>query len=173
MGIHILRCVHGNKRIRTHDAICGTFTTIARDVVFHMGQEQLHALPSTTFNSFCWWVNIVLTKDGICTLAHIVIVDPTRMDLLPWSCAIQGFVASNAIQVKKRHFYNQHPTNQFLPLTIEVFGYLDKMSMCFYMIVLMPFGTWRGQKVFIFLRWSLFFVKKFQSHYKGCKRLPS
>jgi hypothetical protein len=35
------------------------------------------------------------------------------------------------------------------------------MPMCFYTIVLMPFGAWKGQKVFIFLPWSFFFVNFF------------
>jgi hypothetical protein len=51
MGIHLLCCVHGNKCIRTHDVICNTFTATARDANFHMRQEQLHVLLSTTFNS--------------------------------------------------------------------------------------------------------------------------
>jgi hypothetical protein len=54
MSIHFLHYAHGNKCIWTHDAICDTFTTIAWDVGFHMGWEQLHVLPSTTFNSICW-----------------------------------------------------------------------------------------------------------------------
>jgi hypothetical protein len=37
MGIHLLRCVHGNEHIGTHDAICNTFAAIAQDVGFHMG----------------------------------------------------------------------------------------------------------------------------------------
>jgi hypothetical protein len=36
MGIHLLRCGHGNERARTHDAICDTFAAITRDVSFHM-----------------------------------------------------------------------------------------------------------------------------------------
>jgi hypothetical protein len=56
-------------------------------------------------------VNIVLTKDGICTLANIIIINPMRTDLLPQSCAIQGFVASNAAQVKERSYRNRHPTD--------------------------------------------------------------
>ncbi len=120
----------------------------------------------------CWWVDIVFTKDGIHTLTNIIIVNPTRPDLLPWSCAIQRFVTSNATQVLKSSYHNQHPIDQFLPLTIELFGYLDKMSMCFYTTVPMPFGAWRGQKALIFLPWSFFFFKKFRSHYKGCKCLP-
>ncbi len=96
-----------------------------------MEKKQLYALPSTTFNSSCQRLDIVLTKDGIRTLIDIVIIDPTQTNLFPWSCAIQGFVASNAAQAKEMNFCNQHPTNQFLPLTIEVFGCLYKHANVF------------------------------------------
>jgi hypothetical protein len=38
----------------------------------------------------------VITKYGICTLANVVITDPTQTDLLPESYTTQGFAASNA-----------------------------------------------------------------------------
>jgi hypothetical protein len=44
----------------------------------------------------------VLTKDGICTIANVVIVDPMRVDLLPQSCATQKFVAFDIVQAKKK-----------------------------------------------------------------------
>jgi hypothetical protein len=50
------------------------------------------------------------------------------MDLLPWSCATQGFDASDTIQAKEMSFRNQHPTDQFLPLAIEVFGCPHKQA---------------------------------------------
>ncbi len=87
MGVHLLHCTHGNECIGTYDGVCNTFATIAWDVGFHMGWEQVHALPSTMFNSSCCWINIVLTKDEIHTLIKIIIVDPTWMDLFFWSCA--------------------------------------------------------------------------------------
>jgi len=37
MGIHLLRCAHGNEHIGTHDAIRNTFVAIARDSGFHVG----------------------------------------------------------------------------------------------------------------------------------------
>jgi len=40
----------------------------------------------------------VFTKDGFRTLADVVIANPTRADLLPQSCAIQGFTTSNVAQ---------------------------------------------------------------------------
>ncbi len=78
-----------------------------------MGQMQLHALLSTTFNSSHQWIDIAFTKDGICTLFDIIIANPTRMDLLPWSCAIQGFDASNAIQAKEKRYHDDTPLINF------------------------------------------------------------
>jgi hypothetical protein len=43
----------------------------------------------------------VLTKNGICILVDVVIVDPTRAYLLPRSCATQEFVAFDVVQVKE------------------------------------------------------------------------
>jgi hypothetical protein len=77
MGVHLLLCVHDNECIGTHDAICNTFVAIAQDVSFHVGQKQLHALPSTTLNSFCQQVDIGFTKNEIHTLIDVVIIDST------------------------------------------------------------------------------------------------
>jgi hypothetical protein len=77
MGIHLLHYVHGNECIGTHDAIHDTFATIAQDASFHMGREQLHVFPSTTFNFFRRRINIVLTKDDIHNLVDVVITNPT------------------------------------------------------------------------------------------------
>jgi hypothetical protein len=37
MGIHFLCYTHGNKHIRTYDAIHNTFATIVKYVIFHIG----------------------------------------------------------------------------------------------------------------------------------------
>jgi hypothetical protein len=44
----------------------------------------------------------MLTKDDICTLIDVVIIDPTQANLLPKSCCTQGFVASDVTQAKER-----------------------------------------------------------------------
>jgi hypothetical protein len=126
MGIHLLCCVHGNKHTGTHDEVHDTFVAIMWDVGFHVGQKQLHAFFSSTFNSFHWQVDIVLTKNDIHTLATIVIANPTWVDLFPWSCATQRLVASDAVQAKERSYLDRHFTDQFLPLAIEIFGCLHK-----------------------------------------------
>jgi hypothetical protein len=48
-------------------------------------------------------------------VANVVIADPTRVDLLPRSNTIQGFVTFDATQVKEKSYRNRHLTNQFLP----------------------------------------------------------
>jgi hypothetical protein len=41
MGMHHLLYVHGNERMGVHDVICDIFVAIARDVGFHIRQENL------------------------------------------------------------------------------------------------------------------------------------
>ncbi len=64
----------------------------------------------------------MLTKNDIHTLVDTIIANPMQVDLLPQSCTIQGFATSDIAQVKERSYCDQHPTYQFLPLAIEVFG---------------------------------------------------
>jgi hypothetical protein len=83
---------------------------------------QSHSTP------FCQVVNIVLTKDDIHTLTKVVIVDPMWANLFPWSYATQRFIAFDAAQAKEKNYCDWHPTNQFLPLTIGIFGCLHKQA---------------------------------------------
>jgi hypothetical protein len=126
MDIQFLRCSLGNEHTWTHGVIHDTFVAITQNASFHVGQKQLHAFLSNTFNPFRWQVNIAFTKDGIRTLADVVIIDPMRVDLFPQSCAIQRFVVSNVAQTKKRSYCEWHPNDQFFTLVIEVFGCLHK-----------------------------------------------
>jgi hypothetical protein len=47
-------------------------------------------------------MNILLTKDDIHTLTNIFIADPMWADLLPKSCATQGYVVLMWLKPKKR-----------------------------------------------------------------------
>ncbi len=88
--------------------------------------------PLAIFNSFHQRVDIVFTKDGIHTLVGVVIANPMHADLFPWSCTIQRFDASDAIQTKESNYCDQYPTNQFLLLTNEVFRCLHKQTNVFF-----------------------------------------
>jgi hypothetical protein len=122
ISVQFLHCAHGNERTGTHDGVCNFFIAITRDDGFHVGWEQLYALFSTTFHSSRWWVDIVFTKDKICTLVDVVIINPTRANLFHWSCATWRFTTSETTQAKERNYCDWHPTDHFLPLAIEVFG---------------------------------------------------
>ncbi len=67
-------CTCDNERTWTHDTICNTFFTIMQNADFHVGWKQLHAFPSTTFNSSYQQIDNVFTKDGIHTLTHYYIL---------------------------------------------------------------------------------------------------
>ncbi len=108
---------------------------------------------------FYWRIDNMFTKDGICTLIDVVIINLTWANLLPQSCASQELVTSNAAQAKERSYRNQ---DQFLLLAIRVFE-CTNMLMCFYMIVPISFGALKSQKTFIFLVWLLLSVKKIKS----------
>ncbi len=115
MGIHLLCYTHGNECIATHDVICDTFVAIARDVGFHVGQEQLHALLSTTFNSSHQQVDIVFNKDGIRTLVDIFIANPTQAYLLPRSCTTQRFVCLRCSSSQGKELLQLTPHWSILP----------------------------------------------------------
>ncbi len=75
MGIHFFHCTHGGERMLSHDVVRDAFASITRYSGFHVVHEQTHVLLSFTLESSCWWADIVLLVDGICTLANVIIVD--------------------------------------------------------------------------------------------------
>jgi hypothetical protein len=117
MGIHLLCCAHGNECTGTHDVICDTFVAIARNANFHVGQEQC-----ASFNHIQFFSS--MNRHCVYQIWHSHF--SRHCHLLPQSCATPGFAALDATQAKERIYHNRHPTNQFLPLAIEVFGCLHK-----------------------------------------------
>jgi hypothetical protein len=127
MGIYLWHCAHNNKHTTTHNVVCDTFVTIVWNVVFYMGRKQLQVFPSTTFNSSCRRIDIVFTKVfGIHTLVDFVIVDLTQANLFPNLVQLKDLLSSMLFKLKKKSYHNEHPTNQFLLLIINVFGCLNK-----------------------------------------------
>jgi hypothetical protein len=52
-------------------------------------------------------------------------------NLFSQSYTTQGFAAFNVTQAKEKNYYDQHPTDRYLSLTIEVFGCLHKQANVF------------------------------------------
>jgi hypothetical protein len=159
--------------METHGVIHNAFVVIVQDVGLYMGQEQLHALLSAIFNTSCWWINIVLTKDGICTLVNIVIANAMFVDLPRQSCTTQRFATSNAIQTKERNYRDQHPTNQFFPIAIKVFKCLHKHAYVLLHNWINIICNVQEPKDIPLSIYIFFFIKKFHLHYKRYKHLPS
>jgi hypothetical protein len=88
---------------------------------FHVSHEQTHVLPPPSLQSSCEQIDIMLSVDGIHTLAKVIIVDPTRVDLVSQIASFHGVVATMATQAKEGLYHDRHPTYTFLPLTIKVF----------------------------------------------------
>jgi hypothetical protein len=93
-----------------------------KDVRFHVLWEQTHIFFPSSLQFFCWWVDIVLSIDGIRTLANVVIADPTQAYLVSRVVVSCGVTVLVMVQVKKRLHYDHYPTNMFFLLTIKVFG---------------------------------------------------
>ncbi len=70
------------------------------------GENNYMCFLQNTFNFSYQWVDIMLTKDDICVLVDVVMVDPTQANLLPQSYTTQGFVASDAVQAKEQSYLN-------------------------------------------------------------------
>jgi hypothetical protein len=96
------------------------------------------------FNSSSGQVNVVLLKNGVYTLANVVIANLMHVDLLPQSCTTQRFATSNATQAKKgATMTNTSLTNS----SLWQLKYLDVSTnklMCSYTFVPMPFGASKG-----------------------------
>jgi hypothetical protein len=53
IGIRLFCCVHGWEHTVTHDAIQDSFSSIAKDVKFHVLHEQTRSLIITMTNGYC------------------------------------------------------------------------------------------------------------------------
>jgi hypothetical protein len=91
------------------------FVSIAKDMGFHVSHEQTHVLPPPSLQSFCEWVDIMLSIDGIHTLANVVIVDPTTVDLVFQTASFHGVVTTMVTQAKEGFYHDRHPTYMFIP----------------------------------------------------------
>ncbi len=60
----------------TQDTLCD-FAFVAKEVGFYFMQKQFSFLFFFTFQSSCWHLNIVLSKDEVLTLVNIFVANLT------------------------------------------------------------------------------------------------
>jgi len=142
MGIHLFRYTHGGERTIYHDVVRDAFSYVMKHAWFHVFWEQTHIFLPSSFQSFHWWVNIILSIDGICTLADVIIVDPSQAYLVSWLVISCGVAVIVTVQVKEGFYCDHYPTNMFLPLAIKVLGVFTSSWTTFFNDVL----TWHGQQ---------------------------
>jgi hypothetical protein len=68
--------------------------------------------------------------------------------------ATQKLVAFNVVQAKEKSYHDQHPSDQFLPLIIEVFGCLHKQAYVFLHYLanaIWSFKRPKGPPIFVFV----------------------
>jgi hypothetical protein len=98
----------------------------------------------TCFPHLCVWqlIDIILSKDGVPTIANIIIANLSSVDLLPWTTLTLRFTTSKVVHIKERTYKERVATkNKFMPLGIEVFGCLHKQVDTFLQVS--SFNTWR------------------------------
>jgi hypothetical protein len=124
---------HGGEQIASHNVVKNAFTSIARDVGFHVLHDQTHVLLSPFLQSSCWWVNIMLLIEDIHTLADVIIAKPTYLI----SCVISSCgVAMTMVAYAKDGFYhNQHLIDVFLSLCHIGFWLLTSTSKQFFSLM--------------------------------------
>jgi hypothetical protein len=100
-NVHLLNYAHNNEHTGTHDAIRNIFTTFTPCGMKTITRTSFNHIPLLSSQ-----VNIVFTKDGICTLIEVVIADWTRMELFCQSYRTQRFVVSKVAQTKGKNYHN-------------------------------------------------------------------
>jgi hypothetical protein len=88
--------------------------------------KHIHVLSPFALQSLHHWVDIVLSIDGVHTLANIIIINPTWVDLVlqtTLSCKVTTIVAT---QVKNALCHDWFLTDMFLPPIVEDFGCLHQ-----------------------------------------------
>jgi hypothetical protein len=110
------------------DKVQNVFVSIARNMRFHVSCDQTHVLSPPFLQSSHEQVDILLSIDGICTLAYVVIVNPTRVDLVSQTTSLDKVVAKMVTQAKEGFYHDHHPINTFFPLAIEVFECIHQQA---------------------------------------------
>ncbi len=121
---YLFCCSHGEEHIVCNNAVWDAFVFILRDTKFYVLHEQTYVLPPSSLQSSCWHVDIILSTDGHCTLANMVITNLTWIDMIYQVALFCGMVVTIAAQAKDGLYHNQHLIYTFLFLAIEVFGCL-------------------------------------------------
>ncbi len=123
MGIHLLHCTHGEKRMGYDDVMWDSFVFITKDATFFVLHEETHILLpfhlSLCINWLTLWFSWMVSKHWLTSssLEYIWFCGQLYFVKLLW----QSWFMLNII-----FYYNQYLANMFLPLTTKVFWHLHQ-----------------------------------------------
>jgi hypothetical protein len=86
-------------------------------------------------------MDIVFTTNNIHTLAYVIIVNPICANLVLQAVFSQKMTMTIVIQAKIVSYCDSHPEDDFILLTINIFGCLHKLMDYFFFIDML---TWHG-----------------------------
>jgi hypothetical protein len=95
-------------------------------------------------SSYSQQVNVVLIKNGVCTLVKVFIANLMCANLLPRSCTIQRFATSDATQDKEGATMTNTSLINFSLWQLRYLDVSTNKFMCSYTFVTMPFKTSKG-----------------------------
>lgn len=121
MGIHLFHCAHGGDRIEFYNVVWMFLHPLREILDFMFCKNKSTFSRPLPFIFFCWWVDIVLLIDNICTLVDVIIVAFTWTDFVSQATFSQRVATSLVVQVKKGFSCDYYSIDVFLPFVIEGF----------------------------------------------------
>jgi hypothetical protein len=116
LGIHLLHCSCGSECIAVHDALWNIITTIASKNGAHVQRKVFHLFLHHTWK----WVDIVITINNFRTLANIIIVNSTCIDLVQCVSMTTMHAITIVAQNKAWSYTKRTLGNNFIPLAINL-----------------------------------------------------
>jgi hypothetical protein len=93
---------------------------IALESGTHIQKQVFHLFPHHTQRR----VDIVTIKDNFCTVTNVVIIDPTRTNLVYCVSTMTTHVVIVAAHDKTQSYTKQVPRDDFIPLAIKTYSCL-------------------------------------------------
>ncbi len=121
MGIHLFHCAHGGDMIEFYNVVQIFLHPLQETLDFMFCKNKSTFSHPFPFIFFCWWVDIVLLIDNICTLDDVIIVAFTWTNLVSQATFSHKVSISPVVQVKKGFSCDYYSTYVFLLFVIEDF----------------------------------------------------
>ena len=122
-------CVRGGERTSSHDFVRDAVYHIIRESCRHAHRERTSFLPSSEPGGRGGRVDIVIPDAAVGhTLVDVVVVDPTRRDLVERVAKRDVVAGTDAERRKETHYRDRAIGTRFVPFALETYGALSDRS---------------------------------------------